>query len=495
VPSKNPNTRRIGLILGAGLILIIGTGAGISYNRYGVNRTAVFTSDADHFKYGSIGGDVENGLPLEIMKVLPKAFPEYLPDATAKDYSAFGFVQEPGHVMPIGFSIRNHLVPRTGLTCSACHTGTLQVSENDEPRIYLGMPAVNMDLAGFFTFLFDAAGDERFNAEYLLPLMQANGAKLDVMDRIVYSRFVIPGMKKELLAKQQLFAGLFDPKKPAFGPGRVDTFNPYKYNQLAEHYPDGVPAEEAIGTSNYPSLWNMKARVGMAQNWDGNSPRVHDRDMGAAFGAGATRESIDVDAIKRVSDYVANLPAPVYPFGITKDAAVLARGEALYAEKCGACHAPNGARTGKVEPITQVKTDPYRLQSYTAKLNTLLLDYGKGYSWKLTEMHKTDGYANKLLDGVWLTAPYLHNGSVPTLWDLLLPEEQRPRTFYVGHGLYDTTRVGIRTDVATANGRKAFLFDTSLPGNSNVGHSGPYYGTDLSDADKRAVIEYMKTLH
>ena len=44
-------------------------------------------------------------------------------------------------------------------------------------------------------------------------------------------------------------------------------------------------------------------------------------------------------------------------------------------------------------------------------------------------------------------------------------------------------------------GRKAFLFDTSLPGNSNVGHSGPYYGTDLSDADKWAVIEYMKTLH
>ena len=98
-------------------------------------------------------------------------------------------------------------------------------------------------------------------------------------------------------------------------------------------------------------------------------------------------------------------------------------------------------------------------------------------------------YKSRPLDGVWATAPFLHNGSVPTLYDLLLPAPQRPKSFRVGTREFDPVRVGYRTDEAAGNG---FVFDTSKKGNSNVGHE---YGVGkLSDEQRWALVEYMKTL-
>jgi hypothetical protein len=93
------------------------------------------------------------------------------------------------------------------------------------------------------------------------------------------------------------------------------------------------------------------------------------------------------------------------------------------------------------------------------------------------------------LDGLWLRAPYLHNGSVPTLADLLAPADMRPVTFRRGIDLYDPVRVGFVSTGPAAEGRGT-LYDTNLPGNSNAGH---LFGVTLSDANKRALIEYLKT--
>src|SRR5690606_2416468 len=113
--------------------------------------------------------------------------------------------------------------------------------------------------------------------------------------------------------------------------------------------------------------------------------------------------------------------------------------------------------------------------------------------WDFSKFHKTDGYANQPLDGIWARAPYLHNGSVPTLWDLLTPEGQRNGGrdfFFKGHAVFDTENVGERTDIEEIDGRKTFRFTISEPGNSNRGHSGAVYGTELGDEDKRALIEF-----
>ena len=499
-PSIPASTSGSGRTKRAGIAAVVTVGVlalaltGYAWNRYPLNRPVTYADPAEHFKYGSIGADVENGLPLEILKILPQAFPEYLPKGSPHDLTAFGFIQEAGHDLPIGFSTRRHLIPLAGLNCAACHVGSWRASATETAITRLGMPAENVNLGAYFEFLFNCAADSRFSAAYLMPFM-----KLGFVDRALYGRVVIPKMREGLLERRTAFASFFTPARAPFGYGRVDTFDPYKLNQLVSNYPNGIPEAEAIGTADFPSIWGRKMRQGLALNWDGNSPGgAHDRDVGAAFGAGATRESIDTHAIDRVNDFLLTLTAPAYPYGITRDTAQLARGEHTFRQYCAACHAFGGANVGKVEPWEAIKTDRHRLDSYTAKLNKLLIDYGAGYPWQLTDMVKTNGYVNAPLDGVWARAPYLHNGSVPTLWDLLTPEDKRnggKPTFWTGHGMYDTVNVGIRTDVADMNGRPSTPFDITRAGNSNRGHSGAYYGTELSVADKRALIEYLKTLH
>jgi len=89
--------------------------------------------------------------------------------------------------------------------------------------------------------------------------------------------------------------------------------------------------------------------------------------------------------------------------------------------------------------------------------------------------------------------PYMHNGSVPTLRDLLEPGDRRPARFYRGYDVYDRVKVGFVSEVAEEKGRRFFPYDTTLVGNSNRGHEGPRYGTELPPDDKDALVEYLKT--
>jgi hypothetical protein len=91
------------------------------------------------------------------------------------------------------------------------------------------------------------------------------------------------------------------------------------------------------------------------------------------------------------------------------------------------------------------------------------------------------------LAGVWATAPYLHNGSVASLYELLLPADKRMKTFHLGDREFDPKHVGYRTRPAAGG----FKYDTAVPGQSN---RGPEYGSKLSDEDRWALVEFLKTL-
>jgi len=112
-----------------------------------------------------------------------------------------------------------------------------------------------------------------------------------------------------------------------------------------------------------------------------------------------------------------------------------------------------------------------------------------------TAVSKVLGYKIRPLTGVWATAPYLHNGSVPTLYDLLLPAAQRPASFWLGTREFDPVKVGY---VSTSGPDNSFLFNTRdakgqpIPGNANTGHD--YGNASLSDQDRMALIAYLKTL-
>jgi processive rubber oxygenase RoxA-like protein len=111
------------------------------------------------------------------------------------------------------------------------------------------------------------------------------------------------------------------------------------------------------------------------------------------------------------------------------------------------------------------------------------INFGRGH-----EFRALLAYRARPLNGIWAMAPYLHNGSVPSLYQLLLPASQRSKVFYVGSWEFNPQTVGLEADNDFLG---SFTFDTAKTGNSNAGHE---YGTDLSDDDRKALIEYLKTL-
>ena len=448
-----------------------------------ITDSPVDYADIDaHFKYGSIGSEPANGIPYWIWRVLPELFPDKLP---GKGYASLGFITEPGADTPIGFSERTIFIKRVGLNCAVCHTGTYRETPESVSTIVLGMPANKLDLQGYIDFLTDCAHDPRFSPSYMLPAIERIGGRLNPIEKLIYSNLAIH-QTRDALIRQGKQLELLRPHR--WGAGRVDTFNPYK--ALKFYFPmDKLPPEELIGATDLPSIWNQAPREGMQLHWDGNNTSVEERNKSAALGAGVTPTTIDLRRIKRIESWLRTLPAPAYPFPINQTLA--GSGEHIYQQRCAACHAFDGPLVGKVTPINEIATDPRRLDSYTyeclSNQNTLYA----GYPWRFQHFRKTNGYANQPLDGIWLRAPYLHNGSVPTLRDLLEPVENRPRKFYRGNDVYDQKKVGFASDIPKNNDVSYFEYDTSAPGNANSGH---YYGTDLSGEQKEALVEYLKKL-
>jgi hypothetical protein len=187
-------------------------------------------------------------------------------------------------------------------------------------------------------------------------------------------------------------------------------------------------------------------------------------------------------------NYISDLQPPRFPLPI--DRALAAEGAAVYRDACSACHAPGGPRLGTVVPAAEVGTDPHRLAMWTRGSADAYNAYGRGRDWTFSAFRTSNGYVAVAHDGLWLRAPYLHNGSVPTLADLLEPPENRPRLFWRGYDVLDPVKVGFVSDGEDAR-RVGTRYDTSRPGNSNAGH---VYGTTLPPAQKRALLEYLKTL-
>jgi hypothetical protein len=112
--------------------------------------------------------------------------------------------------------------------------------------------------------------------------------------------------------------------------------------------------------------------------------------------------------------------------------------------------------------------------------------------WQVTRR-----YVARPLVSVWATAPYLHNASVPTIYHLLLPAKDRPKIFPVGQREYDPDKLGYVIDATKIPPDQVPLlstFNATAAGNLNTGHDGHDYGTDLDDAGRSDLLEYLKTL-
>jgi hypothetical protein len=224
------------------------------------------------------------------------------------------------------------------------------------------------------------------------------------------------------------------------------------------------------------------------------------------------------------------------------DHALADRGKPLYGKLCSNCHdrpfavSPTGLVTYQLFRLNEVGTSPVAATNFdrtvmTAKGERPLADaafeaieaikqqYYKTHNispemqadWEGRDMRPMPAafrstladadkypdskggrvYPAKPLAGIWATAPYLNNGSVANMWDLLTRPENRPKTFTVGSRDYDTKTLGYRSTPDAPSAGPLFVFDATKAGNSNAGH---VYGMQLSDDDKWALIEYLKVL-
>jgi hypothetical protein len=436
-----------------------------------------YESPEEHFKYGSIGTEQAQGIPYWIWLVLPRIFPDKLPEPGG--YTSVGITWEEGKELPIGFSKKTIGFPRVGVTCAVCHHATYREAVKDKPKIVIAAPANKFDLQSYIRFLNASASDPRFTADYILDEIKYNH-EFSWLEKLLYRYLIIPQTRKALLQQKADFAWM--DSRPSWGPGRIDPFNPVKFNTLK------LPKDDTIGNSDMMPLWNEKMHKDFALHWDGLETSLKETVQTGAIGDGATKKSLPVADLQRVEDYISELPPPKYPFAI--DEKLAEKGNQIFTNTCASCHAFGGERTGKVIPVEEVGTDPHRLDMWTQQAADTYNNFGEGYSWKFNNLRKTNGYVSVSLDGIWLRAPYLHNGSVPSLQDLLEKPENRPQVFYRGFDVYDQEKVGFISDGSEAE-RVGFKYDTTVTANSNQGH---LYGTDLSGDDKKALLEYLKTL-
>ena len=481
--------------------------------------------DLKFFLHGSMSTEV---VPEAVLRAFIKIYPDLFPKA---DLTHLGLVPDPDFGWPIGFSRSNvkHLggLPAVGINCASCHFVQVTSPLSKRPIQILGGTS-HFNVEAFFGAVLvatfktaDPANMKRFLAEYLgsaTPVRYneewreqeteivtmiksdpfgANGVAAGELhpltsqdmqphpDEAHGSLAVLAHNMLKLFHNMRAALHVPDqpPEKrpPASGPGRNDAFGLLSASLLN--------APQPYSPIKFGLVWNVDKRTWV--HWDGNTKSPIARNLLASLGLGAPLHGKRADLIfadvKRQTDLSEKIQPPKYPFKINQVAAK--RGEALFHTNCNSCH--GGPESDKrLYPVSEIGTDPHRAEMFTQKLaddfNRFLAELeAEGYEPpKEFGVRSTGKYWAATLSGVWARAPYLHNGSVRTMQELLTPPEQRAKSFRRGSRTYDDRALGY-TDEG------AYVLDTAGSGNSNSGHN---YGTTLSKGEKTDLIEYLKTL-
>ncbi|MDB4950186.1 MAG: hypothetical protein JWM27_2835 [Gemmatimonadetes bacterium] len=295
------------------------------------------------------------------------------------------------------------------------------------------------------------------------------------------------------------------------GWGRVDAFGTARNILFPQ---DTTPNTAPV---SYPFLWGFGAQPWL--HYDGNTNSVMQRNIGQALGVGAVYDSttlistLDPYALHFLEMTTRAITPPRWPQDVLGriDPALAAQGQRTFARRCASCHTSPPADT--TYGPDAVGTDDRRLVNFALPMQdgrhftdwaaTLLAGVETqmfrifpvpaeslaSFRGPTADWRTTSRWTARPLAGIWATAPFLHNGSVPTLHDLLLPAAQRPVTFQTGPGEFDPQKVGLGV-----TGQPSRVLDTRRVGNRNTGHSGPRFGTDLTPAERAALLEYLKRL-
>jgi cytochrome P450 len=338
------------------------------------------------------------------------------------------------------------------------------------------------------------------------------------------------------------------------GYGRVDAFN-NAFNKLLRNKIEKINLSAAVG---YPPIWGIQNKYTM--HYTGNTNSVMNRNVGVTMAAGAvfldenSQSTVHFDNLYRLENLMYKIDAPNWKQIFSKETDAqfkikttrVEMGSKLYQKNCASCHDPLSVHNEFKFPLYEYKrvphqvlgtdpnlainivkpirplTDPssYPASFYMKQTNGLIdaffsqsktneskkYDYTfqeyRGDAW-FKDIHADNSeltYVPRDLAGMWATAPFLHNNSVPTLWDLLSKPENRPTLFKVKDRKFDPVLVGLKDynenldhcyDKKGLHSDRYQCFNVNHPGNSNLGHD---FSTDLTDEEKLNLIEYLKVI-
>jgi len=428
-----------------------------------------------------------------------------------------------------------------GLTCTACHTGE-SIINGQAVRIDGGQSLLNYT---------------QFEVE-ILEALTATLAQPEKWQRFLTrlknkkSNLDANSVKQQLTKRAEELKNRFamNASQVPYGHGRLDAFGQI-FNAIAAEALGIVENKRPPDApTSFPVLWDA-SHLDLVQ-WNLSAPNKEPGPLAqnavTALAVYGTVEvvghnltyssSINIKNLGYIQKEFYKLVSPKWPENLAGklDQELLRNGEKIYQTECLQCHqlvdSNNSTRqlTSIAVPAEEIGTDPRMVDNFndeTVKTGELegkhfALWFGRKFTAEATRLDvvlhvvlatllhhpwesvcaiveefrsnksqeldaKAKYYKARPINGIWSSAPYLHNGSVPTVYDLLLPASQRPAQFYVGNRELDTIKIGNKAGFL----ENSSLFDTTLPGNSNAGHE---YGTQLDEADRKALLEYIKSL-
>ncbi len=416
-------------------------------------------------------------------------------------------------------------------SCAACHAGVLYDAQGRPTRrAWLGAPNTSIDFQGYGGAILAGLRRGIQDERAFLAAIERVHPGLGRGERLLYRRIVLPRVREALRTT-------FEPRSQPFpfdagGPGLPNALAVFK-SQIGLIPPSVVDPREVAFTST-PGLWSRSFRSSLLCDGSYGAPRRAALPRGVpgrgdARAGGSPRRGDGVLHPDRAD------PAGRRPWLWPDRRRDRARGGDTPGAVFGGAAAVPGIRgriaggPGARRLRTALRRLPRRLRGRAPAAPRLVpnrrvpqerweTDASRWagvddavLAWRdarprhpfarHVDLERTGGYVAPILDGVWITAPYLHNGSVPTLHHLMHPDE-RPERFEVGGHALDYSRMGIalvrsedgtyRYPTGNPPGARSVVRDTRQPGLSNRGHRQPF--TDMSEAEKRAVLEFLKTL-
>lgn len=255
-----------------------------------------------------------------------------------------------------------------------------------------------------------------------------------------------------------------------------------------------VADDEPAIPVDVPAWWLLKKKTAMFHTGAGRGDQARIMMTASVFCVDDVATAREIDAyFPDIRAYLLTLEPPAYPGPI--DRARAAAGKRTFEGRCAGCHGTYGA-TGRyhsrIVPLAKVGTDPKLAEHAGQFAAPFTRWFNSSFYGELARLEPGMGYVPPPLDGVWATAPYLHNGSVPNLAALLDSSLRLPRTAIVrGAAAYDLAAVGWPNQAPAEGAHPRWIYDTAAPGYGNGGHT---FGDKLTPAERAAVIEYLKTL-